>query len=536
MRFTRRATSNQLNWPRLSRRLPPVRSNLMLYGLGILFLLAICCPFMFIWIIAFPTGKVVVEPFRPVQHDPILSEQSNADFHLKGAMPVQRDPIASRGRPLRFNFEKRTKSKIRVTSEPKIAVSTVDPDIKLWESKMSFLWNDTESSDHCADIVGNSFRERSIRCSGEVSQIECRTDPNLQSSNCKLLNVKLDASKIAVAKGGEPIEEVWGQQESAEIPSFQKGSIQVQCKTNLKFGDHSALPHYLSDFMNGVAPVDELQCSKWENRTTVAITRYDYANMYHTSCGFYTFYQAIQVFGHRHSEIAVLLLDGHPQGALDEPWSTVFGQTYRVSQLRDEPVCFRELILANPEYRIQIFPGSRPGIHGCANNPFFEDFARYFRSKYDVQTPMPDVQGKSTVCYVFRRDYIAHPRQGERKASRKISNEDELIRAAAELTQVAKVIPLYFEKEPFGRQLHLVSQCDVLVGMHGAGLTHSLFMRPGSGMLEIAPSGYSHLDFFSITAHVKGIKYAVQHHGISGGGDSYHVDVTSHLNSLQTLL
>ena len=40
---------------------------------------------------------------------------------------------------------------------------------------------------------------------------------------------------------------------------------------------------------------------------------------------------------------------------------------------------------------------------------------------------------------------------------------------------------------PFGKQLEIVWKSDILVGMHGAGLAHAIFMRPGSVLVELKP-------------------------------------------------
>jgi hypothetical protein len=44
-----------------------------------------------------------------------------------------------------------------------------------------------------------------------------------------------------------------------------------------------------------------------------------------------------------------------------------------------------------------------------------------------------------------------------------------------------------FARMPPREQIQAAQNCDILVGQHGAGLTHMLWMKPGSHVVEIAP-------------------------------------------------
>lgn len=75
---------------------------------------------------------------------------------------------------------------------------------------------------------------------------------------------------------------------------------------------------------------------------------------------------------------------------------------------------------------------------------------------------------------------------------RVLENEDEVARIATscKLGPIkTKVSVFSFTKEtPFQNQVEKVRQCDVLFGMHGAGLVHAFWMSPGSVVVEVLPS------------------------------------------------
>jgi capsular polysaccharide biosynthesis protein len=57
-------------------------------------------------------------------------------------------------------------------------------------------------------------------------------------------------------------------------------------------------------------------------------------------------------------------------------------------------------------------------------------------------------------------------------------------------------------------QLRLIGATDVLVGMHGAGLAHALFLRPGSALVELFPAYHSPATrYFRRMAECRGLFY-----------------------------
>jgi capsular polysaccharide biosynthesis protein len=73
-----------------------------------------------------------------------------------------------------------------------------------------------------------------------------------------------------------------------------------------------------------------------------------------------------------------------------------------------------------------------------------------------------------------------------------------------------KVQIIDFAAISFKEQLQIIHETDVLVGVHGAGLTHGMFLREGSVMVEILPPDLTHKGFRNL-AGVMGHTYLSTH-------------------------
>lgn len=128
------------------------------------------------------------------------------------------------------------------------------------------------------------------------------------------------------------------------------------------------------------------------------------------------------------------------------------------------------------------------------------DLLRRVRLHFNIATRRPFGQGRRPRVGVIRRGGV-----------RKLSAEqfEDLMnalrigcgRVAADVEEVR------YETLSLEEQLQKDAQFDVLVGVHGAGLTHGLFMDRGSLIVEIMPEGAR--DWcYQMVAHVSGHEHA----------------------------
>ena len=130
-----------------------------------------------------------------------------------------------------------------------------------------------------------------------------------------------------------------------------------------------------------------------------------------------------------------------------------------------------------------------------------EEFSDFVLQKYNLQSIQP-IRGN--VVIIDRQPYISHPRSDVSKFHRQSSNND-VLKSALEKIPSVKVQIARMETLSFGQQIKLVREAHVLIGIHGAALSHLMFMdKSKSHVLEFSPESS---DFFQYLAEWKGIHH-----------------------------
>lgn len=124
------------------------------------------------------------------------------------------------------------------------------------------------------------------------------------------------------------------------------------------------------------------------------------------------------------------------------------------------------------------------------------------------QTPKP--ASGHNILFVRREDYLAHPRHGG-KVQTRLSNEQEVFDsinmwAANQSDCKLNVVNGRFAHMGMKEQVGAIQDADVIIGAHGAGLTHIVSATPNTVILEIISSQYRR-PHFQLIAQWKGLKY-----------------------------
>jgi hypothetical protein len=111
-----------------------------------------------------------------------------------------------------------------------------------------------------------------------------------------------------------------------------------------------------------------------------------------------------------------------------------------------------------------------------------------------------------------------------RKNTRSIQNVETLVKALEEAflsrdmttshsAEVESIRVTTFEKAPFRDQLEFLSQADILISAHGAGLTGIPFQPKCAAVVELFPGGYFVPMFFGSLAAVSGVSHSFMYLG-----------------------
>ncbi|OJJ42794.1 hypothetical protein ASPZODRAFT_1258465 [Penicilliopsis zonata CBS 506.65] len=181
----------------------------------------------------------------------------------------------------------------------------------------------------------------------------------------------------------------------------------------------------------------------------------------------------------------VVILDNKQDGPYYELWSLMARRPIR--RLEDIVAIgdtdSENLIVPLPGASNPIWQGDWE-IHPCRDSPLLRVFAGRIRAFYGLDAPAAaDPNKQITVTYIDRNE------------SRRLVGSDAYLQDIRQAFPDVLVQAVDFAAIPFREQVRIASTTDILLGVHGAGLTHGLFMDAGSVMVEILPPDFNHKGF-----------------------------------------
>ncbi|KAL3851877.1 hypothetical protein ACJMK2_015576 [Sinanodonta woodiana] len=250
---------------------------------------------------------------------------------------------------------------------------------------------------------------------------------------------------------------------------------------------------HLNKWINDIQKLEtsEFVNVETDNKFTIVIKRYEYANMYHTMTDWYNAFLMITFFNQTGRFTRIILMNEQTRGALDETWEILFDELLSMKKL-SKPVQFSKLVWNILGYESPL------NFHGLASLPYIEEFHKFFLRRFGIKDTKPLQCKKLLILFIWRRNY------------RKIKNEEELVLALRKFYLDHDVQGIQLDAIPMKEQLQWITKTDVLIGMHGAGLSHILFLPQHAAVLELFPlywTKYTHRHFSAMSSW-RGLKYA----------------------------
>ncbi|EFJ32223.1 glycoprotein beta-1,2-xylosyltransferase [Selaginella moellendorffii] len=396
--------------------------------------------------------------------------------------------------------------------------------VKKWslvESYSPWLPADRSSSHSCEAFFGNGFSDlrRVVDHSGSYGgSFRCYHSDALKTSVCEGTKMVMHASRISMTAGGEEIDAVIGREEQEELPVFQVGAFELQVpdeadgKALVEGGrldeviarGHGGNRHGLRSLVESIRTVSSKssRCSEVITKPTLFVTRFEYANLFHTVTDWYSSYASSRVVGLEERPM-VVFLDGHCKSPMDDGWEAFFSGVKYAKHFGDN-VCFDRAVFVPLGYETALFKFLGTGLACTGSSPAEVDASKTARLREFGEIFSAALSGSNSteenrsdviqVLLIRREDYLAHPRHSGKPESR-LANEEELYKAmvdwASKRNSVAgarRKITVFnglFAHMRLAEQIKAVKSSSIIVGVHGAGLTHIVFARPGTSVVEM---------------------------------------------------
>jgi len=338
----------------------------------------------------------------------------------------------------------------------------------------------------------------------------CSNDNELSSSlkcsshlqYCEAQLMMIDLTKITHRARNENLR--------YKMDVLEEGDVHLDClldeaKWRAELDFLSPLQSWAPELRNirkSVGPIskDSSNCDLYIDKPVYVVKLDAISNMYHHFCDFFNLYVSLLL---RPPE------DGRPPFDTDNQviiWENIkyqskFGQAWNaftknpllnLQDLAGKRVCLKSAVFPLLPRMVYGLYYNTPLITGCQDSGLFKAFSQFILHRLDIRQQEPD--NKLRVTFLSRKTRY-----------RRVLNEEELVQALQNTGRMFARIVSFDDSISFHNQLKIVRNTDILIGMHGAGLTHLMFLPDWAGVFELYhcqdPACYSDL------ARLRGLKY-----------------------------
>lgn len=288
---------------------------------------------------------------------------------------------------------------------------------------------------------------------------------------------------------------------------FQNGEIGGHCNLHLQSlkaeAEHkSPLQSWFAELENYSSlkfrPTSESYCDVTIDKPTFFVKLDVGINLYHHFCDFINLYITQHMNNSFSSDVYIIMWD---TSALN--YGDIFKLTWKafskhsiipLTQFDGKRLCIKDAVFSFlPRMRYGLYY-NMPLVPGCTGSRLVRAFSQHVLHRLNVTQlgPLPE---KIRVTLLSRSTKY-----------RKILNENELISALKTITEFeVRVVDFDARSMSFQEQLNVSLNSDIFIGMHGAGLTHTLFLPDWAVLFELYNCEDEYC--FKDLTNLRGVKY-----------------------------
>ncbi|XP_051873757.1 EGF domain-specific O-linked N-acetylglucosamine transferase isoform X2 [Pristis pectinata] len=235
---------------------------------------------------------------------------------------------------------------------------------------------------------------------------------------------------------------------------LQEGDIGGCCKLNkaslMAEGEHkSPLQSWFAELQTysqlNFQPMEDGNCDLIIEKPTYFMKLDAGVNMYHHFCDFINLYISQHINNSFNTDVNIVM------------WDTV---------------CFKEVVFSLlPRMRYGLFYNT-PLVPDCFSTGMFRAFSQHVLFRLNITQDIP-VIGRIRITFLVRSTQY-----------RRILNQDELVKALKTVS-VFDVRVVDYKDIGFSEQLKITHNSDIFISIHGAGLTHLLFLPDWAVIFEL---------------------------------------------------
>ena len=195
----------------------------------------------------------------------------------------------------------------------------------------------------------------------------------------------------------------------------------------------------------------------------------------------------------------VVIFDDHEEGPFFDQW-TAFAKRplMRIQDLQSDATPAPEnIIVPLPGAANMLWQDDWAPSH-CEESKLLQVFSQRMLDFYGINDELGPPERPLVLTFLSRTE------------KRSLINKEAYIDGLRLSYPNVEINLVNFASLPFAEQLRTIRETDILAGVHGAGLTHGIFLRPSSTMVEIMPPNFNHKGFRNL-AKFSGHRYFTTH-------------------------